>query len=213
MTLAHELIRKELIAETLAMLDQGGIDAVKARPLAAKVGVSVGSLYNLYGNLDGLLNEVCGVILIEFSDYMAAHAFKTFPLIEANEDFNLNQKSLEKLIALAEGYMNFIAAYEARWTAMIRFNRLRQGGKADDWYMTKQAELFERIAVLLHMTHYEKDSVELRRAARALWSSVHGIISLNFIGWREKEAFNETLILIRIMVESFVVGASKEQIK
>src|SRR3954469_23605781 len=55
MTLEHDAVRETLIGATLALMDEGGLEAVKARPLAQAVGVSVGTIYNLFGSVDGLV--------------------------------------------------------------------------------------------------------------------------------------------------------------
>ena len=55
MTLPANEVKAELVKTTLALMDEGGIEAVKARPIAKTVGISVGSIYNMFGSIDGLI--------------------------------------------------------------------------------------------------------------------------------------------------------------
>ena len=55
MTLKHDAVRDDLIRSTLSLMEQGGLEAVKARAVADAVGVSVGTVYNLFGNVDQLI--------------------------------------------------------------------------------------------------------------------------------------------------------------
>ena len=55
MTLEHAAVREALIKSTLALMQEGGLAAVKARTVADQAGVSVGTVYNLFGNVDQLI--------------------------------------------------------------------------------------------------------------------------------------------------------------
>ena len=55
MTLEHGAVRETLIKTTLDLMEKGGLEAVKARMVAKAVGVSVGTVYNLFGSVDRLV--------------------------------------------------------------------------------------------------------------------------------------------------------------
>ena len=55
MTLEHTAVREALIKSTLSLMQEGGLAAVKARAVADQAGVSVGTVYNLFGNVDQLM--------------------------------------------------------------------------------------------------------------------------------------------------------------
>lgn len=207
MTLEHEEVRRKLMEATIKSLEKGGLSALKARALASEAGISVGSVYNLFGSLEGLLQEASSKVLQEFGSFANQRINDEFERLKAVRFASQAERLTAHFMVLAETYMLYIRDNDRKWSAMISFNRDRKEGRADDWYLSQQAQLFSLIGDLLAQLPMGTDPQSREFAARALWSAVHGIVSLNFIGWQEDEAFERTRRQIELVVSNFVRGA------
>ena len=207
MTLPAEEIREQLVAITLGLMDSGGIDAVKARPIAKEAGISVGTVYNMFGSIDGLIQETNARILESFATEALE---KIAPLDEVRTtrlkagEIDDAEALKERLLSFAEIYMNFVEQFESRWGAMLSYNQGRSVGILSDDYDRQQADLFNFLGKSLVGTNLDADDSMRRMVARMLWSSVHGIVVLNYIGqagdasraytWRQVEVFVSTFV-------------------
>lgn len=206
MTLEHEAVKKAVLSETMQLLETGGLDAVKARPIATKVGVSVGTIYNMFGSLEGLLQEASSMVLSHFAASASVFIIKGFDKIDKNKPEDAQEEVVQRLLVLADAYIDYISDNHIKWSAMIAFNRDRKEGKADDWYLSQQQSLFKWIADLIAQTPHGTDDEMIENSVRTLWSSVHGIVSLNFIGWKESQAKENTRQMIELLVRNYIAG-------
>lgn len=205
MTLPAQETRDKLLEEALALMDEGGLEAVKARELARRTGVSVGTIYNLYGNLDGLLVEACEAVLTRFG-VTAMEAIRAAEAMRARRDEGaVPAPDLleERLLTLARIYMAYVEKNERRWAAMLAFNRARRD-EPDGRYEQLQGELFGFIANALEGTPHGGAPAARRRTARMLWSAVHGIVTMNYVGQASRRAKAETWEQVRLFVSIFM---------
>lgn len=187
MTLEHDEVRQKLVATALDLMHQGGIEAVKARALAEAAGVSVGTVYNLFGNVDGVLEHACA----ELFDRLNALGHARTARIEA--DFaDLAARGLvadtpperlrHALLSLSALYIDFVTENEKGWGALLAFNRSRPVGDAAFWYLAKQGELIGLLGDQLAVAPGMAEADHRSTAAWALWSAVHGIVTLSYVG-------------------------------
>lgn len=209
MTLEHEAVRERLLADCRAALAEGGLASVRARDLASKAGVSVGTIYNLFGNLDGLLQAAGSRILADFEALAARRIEAGMRRLDAVAFASQEAELTARLLVLADTYLDYLDQHETEWTAMMSFNRQRQEGRADDWYLAQQQTLFDWIGGLVARMAVGASAETRQLAARALWSSVHGIVSLNYLGQRSEAARLHSWRQIELLVSCFVRGASR----
>lgn len=165
--------RKPLDRETLstkaldvaeAIIASRGLAALNARDLAAGVGCSVGSLYNMFGSLDRLIRTLNTRTLDGLCNAMkAAVAGKGSP-----ED---------QMAALALAYIDFAQKQPFLWRAVFD-HQMPEGNPKAEWY----GESIERMAVLavtvLSPLFKPEDLWAVRHVATIIWSGIHGICSL-----------------------------------
>lgn len=211
MTLEHDAVRETLIAATLALMDEGGLEAVKARPLAQAVGVSVGTIYNLFGSVDGLVLAANQRIYAD----LAAIGLKSVAQIETNLARAIGEGRLadtprnrarERLLGLSEVYIDFVAANANRWSGLLAFNRSRSAALTSEGYAAQLDGLIDIIGRVLAASPRCADPAVCRKMARALWSAVHGIVTMNYFGGAEETARSRTWELLVILVGTFVDG-------
>lgn len=209
MTLEHDAVRATLIETTLALMDQGGLEAVKARPLAQAVGVSVGTIYNLFGSVDGL---VMAANMQVYADLGAMVRDRI--AIQAQEGTGHNAQDTpvapdrvrERLLELAGLYIDFVAANSRRWAAVIAFDRQGSSTATPEGYETQLEALIGLVAAVLGDLPACHDTERAQTLARALWSSVYGIVSIAFFSGEPASARQRTWDQIVMLVTAVVAG-------
>jgi len=157
-----EELTKLLLASARRFAEQEGLSGIGARRIARDVGYTAGTIYNVFGSLDGLIMRLREETLDEM------HARCVAVQMDADPAENLRM--------LAAAYTGYVVEHPRLWSVL--FEHQSPGGDVPDWYRAKVMQalaLVERaIAALFaageeHARHHE---------ARVLWSSLHGIVSL-----------------------------------
>lgn len=204
MTLKHDQVRETVLAKAEQLVETQGLEALKARPLAAAAGISVGTFYNLFGSIDDLMKQVNHNVMDEYLVFVTQQTtarFEALRLEERDEDY-----IIKHLMVLAEVYLDFIEMREKKWAAVLAFNAKRDPNEPDDRFRAQQASLLNFIALMLKDTKLGNDPKMLEKAARTLWSSTHGVIVLNYLGLKGDLARQNCLQLIELFVTYFVKG-------
>jgi AcrR family transcriptional regulator len=147
-----------IVAERIVLTK--GIDALSARGLAKELNISVGSLYNAFGDLDAVVRAVISKSAAMLSDRLHS-AIETAP-----------QDKRSRLVALGEAYFDFATAEPRRWWLMFEYRSdLPQDPKAQDF----QIGLLETLIIA---GEADPKSEQHRQFFLLLWASVHGLVSL-----------------------------------
>lgn len=156
--------QQRLLACAATLLEAEGLAAVQARRVARDADCAVGTLYNVFGDIDGLLLAVNAETLGMLGEAVRAGAADVAGL-------DLRQQ----LAGLATVYMRFALANRHRWEAVFK-HRLPAGREAPASYLEDQARLLAVIEGPLAAVL--PDSERRAAAARALFGAVHGIVAL-----------------------------------
>lgn len=209
MTLEHSAVRETLIRTTLKLMERGGLEGVKARAVAEQAGVSVGTIYNLFGSFDRLILAAN----LRIYDDLRAVGQKRMAEIESDFEARLtagisdtpHSRMLQRLSGLADTYVDFVDANANRWSALLAFNRTRSDGVGED-NLEQLNGLIDIVGVVLADAPAWPTARERRLAGRALWSAVHGVVTTNFFGGEEATARERTTTLLRLLLTTFVDG-------
>lgn len=196
---AREALRPAIIAEALKMLETKGFAGLQARPLAKTVGCSVGTIYNLFGSMDGLILATNSVTLKEMRKHLSA--------IDA--DWTGKQTdAYGRLMALAAAYFQFYQAHEKRWAAVFEFQR-DDDEHMPQWYLDEIGLLMAQIEAIIGNLAGAASPEARARIARALWAATHGIVTLSFSG-RLGPIRRETVLEdVDVVVKAVVDGLGK----
>ena len=200
MTLEHKEVREALLQATLQLMDEGGVEAVKARAVAQAAGVSVGTIYNLIGTVDDLVRLANQRIYEDLSAFGLKRMAELETMLGRG---TARDRVLTRLLGLADAYIDFVAANANRWSAVLAFNRAHDGVSNDPERLTA---LIDIVGGVLKDAPVWTDNSERRLAARALWSAVHGIVTTNFFGGDEASARKRTSRLNAILLTTLVDG-------
>ena len=157
--------RALVIDGAVKAMNAKGLDGIHARTLAARAGISVGSIYNLFSDLDELTR------IVNAQTYDELQAVVSGALDQARKD---KQTPREQMLALAESYLEYVESHQTRWTAVLAFNRSRTE-QPPKWYLDKEISLFKVIEEALKAFPGAKENKARQIHARALWASVHGL--------------------------------------
>ncbi|MGA9657628.1 MAG: TetR/AcrR family transcriptional regulator [Asticcacaulis sp.] len=144
-----------------------GTHSLKARDLAADIGVALGGLYNIVHDMDALLLMVSSRTLTRLGEAIEA-ATHDMPMTTRPE-------ALERLVGVAQAYLGFAQKNLPLWRMIFE---LRLASPLPDWAAQDQLRLFRHIAEPLKVIMPELDDAALSIRARTLFAAVHGIISI-----------------------------------
>ena len=160
--------RDLVIDAAVKAMNAKGLDGIHARTLAARAGISVGSIYNLFSDLDELTR------IVNAKTYDELYADVSDALNSARE---AGHSPRDQMLALAERYLNYVEHHQTRWLAVLAFNRSRTE-PPPRWYLEKELALFRVIENAIEAFPKASDAKIRHNNARALWASVHGIVTI-----------------------------------
>lgn len=171
-TAAKTLSRRQTQLEALItaaekrICDQG-LASLKARDLAADIGVALGGLYNIVADMDALLLLVSSKTLGRLGEAASART-NNLPMATRDE-------AVERLVAVAHAYLDFARQNLPLWRMIFD---VRLESPLPEWAAQDQLRLFRHIAEPLSVIEPGLDARALTIRARTLFAAVHGIISL-----------------------------------
>ncbi|MFV0298558.1 MAG: TetR/AcrR family transcriptional regulator [Hyphomicrobiaceae bacterium] len=194
----REHLRGALIATVGRVLEAEGLEAVQARRVARESGCSVGTLYNIFGDIDGLMIAVNAETLSMLGNVVGA------------ESGGAGEGTLvEKLTRLGHAYLRFATDHHKRWDAVFR-HRMLPGKAVPQSYIDDQERLLKVIADTLGEAVGDED--KRASVARVLFGAVHGVVVLaldNRIGGKLlPEVEQQVALIIRLAVHGLEAGAA-----
>lgn len=153
-------IRERAIPVAERIVLEEGLDALNARRLAKDVGVSVGSLYNAFGDLDAVVRAVIGNSALMLSRTLHAAIEQPAP------------DRRTRLVALGEAYLDFAIAEPQRWWLLFEY---KSNQPSDETAQEFQLGLLE---MLVEVGGGDPKSDQHRQTFLLLWASVHGLVTL-----------------------------------
>ena len=177
---AHDILRDQ------------GLEGLTARRVAAEIGYTPGTLYNIFENLDDLILHVTAQALEGLGERVMA----------ARQGAEGPQAAL---IAMALAYVEEVRAAPKLWDAV--FEHRRRGGQAlPPWFEARIGQLFDLIEAELRPLFPAAEAAAARRSARVLWSSLHGITSLLVAQKLELLAGVSAEALVEDLITTYLAG-------
>lgn len=175
----HDELRAEIIAFAEAIIKSEGVGGLNARDLASYANVSVGTLYNLFGHLDGVVRAVNLQNMESLKVALMTALSASDPTLE------------DRLIAMALAYLAFAKANPRRWEAMFH-HQLKTPGAPEN--LEAKHDLFSLLQDTVGM---EGDP----KALLALWAAVHGVAELavteRMSGMQSEDAEGYARLIVR----------------
>jgi AcrR family transcriptional regulator len=156
---------RELILEASTdLIKEHGLAGLSAREIARRINYSPGTLYNSFDNLDDLVLTIEGRLLDSLMEALAA--------LPEEKD------AKQRVHLLANRYLKFASDNPKLWNLLFE-HHIPQSQAMPDWYRQKLEAVMGRVEGVLAPVAGGLDEAHLRRSARVLWASVHGLSSLS----------------------------------
>ena len=149
-----EVARREIAANSLRSL--------KIRDIASAADCSIGSIYNEFGDFDGLILTVNR---------------ETVRRLDAALSAVPDQDPIEQLFGLAEAYLGFFAEHANLLRSLFE-HRMEDDRPFPDDLLQMVMHTFALMHAPMVRLLPDRDPVEVALLARMMFSAVHGIISL-----------------------------------
>jgi AcrR family transcriptional regulator len=161
----RDRLKVRLLQVAESVLATEGLAALQARRIAQESSCSVGTLYNIFGDIDGLILQANERTLQALGGILTAAGQRTA------------DSSLEiRLMALATAYLDFATVNQLRWRAVFE-HRLADDREVPQTYVNDRRRL---LALIEHQLDTTLTAPQARSdAAHALFSAVHGIVLLS----------------------------------
>jgi len=174
------------------IIEEEGYKALTARRVSSAIGYTVGSLYLVFSNLDDLRLQINTRTLDQLLS----------GLDEVMKRCNTPHDCIK---ALAREYLRFAQRNELRWL-MVFEHKLPAGIETPAWYLNHIEKLFECIDQQFYSLGSVKAQTGSVRAARALWSGVHGICILASTGKLNVVSGETVESVVDTLVDNFLKG-------
>lgn len=192
-------LHAELIEAAEHRIAEHGVARLHARELAADVGCSIGTIYNLFDDLDALILHVSFCTLKRIDTVME----------ESIADGG-SASAIERMVTLGRTYCDFAVSHRNLWAALFEHN-LPADYPLPDWVLEGQLSLFRHIEEPLSSYMAGSENEFVGRTARSLFSMVHGMVSLSL----ERRISGVNLDMLdeqtEFMVRTFVAGLEADQ--
>ena len=158
----HDEMRARAVAAARAMVARGGLPALTARAVAAELGCAVGSLYNLFIDLDDLVLHVAASVVDDLDRALFAEP------LPADAGAALTEVALR--------YVRF-AAIEGRLWSMVFEHEPAHDRPTPRRHLDRIAAMIGRVRAVAAPA-LGGDPARLAFDVEALWAAVHGVAAL-----------------------------------
>ncbi len=158
---SREQLKALAIKTTQEFITEHGVAALSARKITGKMGYTIGTLYQVFADVDDLLLHVNAETL----DGLRAH-------IETQRAASPQQGAL-RLRQLASLYVEYTNQHPQLWQALLHY-RWAEDKQPPVWYQEKVSGLLGIVEKVLQ----EQVTTDVSRHARILWAGLQGISTL-----------------------------------
>lgn len=185
----HDEMRARAVAAARADVVADGLAGLTARRIAGALGCSVGSLYNLFVDLDDLVLHVAATVVDDMH-----HALFDAPL---------SADPAEALAELALRYVRF-AAEQGHLFAMVFEHVPGHERPTPRWHLDRIERLVDAVRAVAAPALAARGGGDPRLDVEVLWAAVHGIATL---AQKDKLGFVATTtpeVLVRRLIFTFL---------
>lgn len=160
----HANFRNQAIQVATQCIEANGLSGLNARFVARSIGCSVGTLYNIFKNIDFLVFEVNLNTLTQLHE----------ALTTAIESKNSPEQAIH---AIAQTYIQFSMNHQNLWLTLFE-HRFSNPANVPQDYKEKRGFLFQLLETQFALLNPSISKQAIAIEARAFWAGVHGICSL-----------------------------------
>ena len=187
----REELKEMSVISARKIIAAQGLSNLNMRRIAGDIGYTVGTLYNVFEDMDDLMMHINAATL----DALYAALEKDVPQNDKNATRALKQ--------IAKTYIRFATENFNLWNVLTNYEQMTEEDRPD-WYMEKTARLFRMVEQ--HLAPLCKTSAKAERSAKILWASVHGICVLGLNGRLDITGADPVQSLTDTLIENYMKG-------
>jgi len=189
---SREEIKEMALNAAQEILDREGAKKLSARRVASEIGYTVGTLYLVFKNQLEMVLHINALTLDEMNEWLAERSASC-------------DSPRDCLVNLAEAYIDYAIKKQERWNLL--FDTVAEGEeRLPDWYEERLGRLFGQVEQVLAPLKSGHDEIEVQRAARVLWASVHGICTLKLRHRLVLAGGQSTEEMAQMLIDNFLAG-------
>ena len=169
--------------------EKDGLRGLKARQIVRDIGYTIGTLYNLFDDLDDLILQMnCETL---------------DALYEVCSSAPLNKDPEQNLRALASRYLQFTRAHPNLWNAIFEY-KLPGDREMPAWYSDRVVRLLLLEEKALAPLFPKGQETQCQHHAQVLWTSLFGMASVESANRLPEGESAESLV--ESLIEIYVTG-------
>jgi AcrR family transcriptional regulator len=182
----------DMIVKTAsAIVTKDGLAKLSTRKIAAEIGYTVGTLYNIFQNMDDILIHVNGVTLDKLLKCLKS-VIKKSPSNTVVEN-------------LANAYINFGIENYNTWSLLFEY-RFQDGQVFPRWYREKIESIFDLVRQALKANIPDIKDEVLKESIMVLWAGIHGICILVVKGKLSRTGVESHEAMMMNFVNNYLSG-------
>lgn len=189
---SREEIKKLALEAALDLVIQQGHKSISGRKIASEIGYTVGTLYQVFNNLDDLIMQVNAITLEQMLDWLM-------------QKDNTSLSGTARIKLLAQNYLDYVAQHTQQWH-LLELGAIKENDHIPDWYMHKINQLFQFVESVLQNEMLINQEEMLVSVSRVLWASIHGICLLTFSHRLDVTGGLNSRQMSELLIENFVAG-------
>jgi AcrR family transcriptional regulator len=146
-----------------------GVEAVSMREIAKRIGYSATAIYLHFNDKESLLRAICE------ADFLS--------LASALNDILTIPDSLERMVALGQGYAKFALTYPNHYQLMFMTRHITDQPKNHDIAQNNAEQnaylqLKTVVAAAHHEGRFRQELTDVNLVAQTIWAGMHGVCAL-----------------------------------
>ena len=180
----------ELALESASkIVSKQGFRELSTRRIAARIGYSAGTLYQLFDDLDDLILQM--------------NARTLDGLLKACREVDFSTEPEVTLQNLAGRYIEYVSHNPGLWNAIFEHG-LPDGRAVPDWYAERTRQLLGFAEKAIEPLFAAGEELVLRHEAHVLWAALYGIAALATA--QKLTADESPEALVRSLVRNYLAG-------
>lgn len=188
----REELRDLALSAAKSLACQDGLRGVTIRGIAAQIGYSVGTLYNVFEDQSDLIVCLNGSILEDLGAHLQA--------------VPVEEPTIAYLRNLAAAYLTYTQENAKLWSLLFE-HRLPEGRDLPPWYYEKLNTLLRIVENALLTLLPDAHQAQVNEMARILWASLHGIATLSATGKLAIVTANTAQDMANSLLNDYLAGA------
>ena len=191
---SREELKEMVIVAGHNIIKSQSFSKFSARKVAVEIGYTVGTIYYIFGTHDSLILHINARTIDNWYNAL-------------QETIASNKKPLS-IHSLAKFYIDYSTSHYNEWSALFEYT-INENADLPDWYISKIRRFFD-LAETLVLPYVDNNKKKARRAARVLWSGIHGICVLSLSKKLDLVESESAAILAKSFVDNYLRGLKYE---